>query len=332
MMRRLAVLATAVLLGATLVAPAAHATGDGWRTRAVAALAAWHVLDDQDPMAASAFALSYAGLAEASLNGWDSPAVASLLARVMALRNPDGGWGLNATSDTFSDGTVNPATTTYTVTVSDHVGPFLLGAWQHGLVGIEPLTTIGNLLVHMPRWTVDSGTCLAYSTSPNDQQNSGMCIHNASAAAALFLGQLATAGVSISGATSIRGLIVKAEVGAYVVSAKNWPYAENGHGYFGGPYNDVDHEALNVEMMLDPLAGAPSLGYLPQVNIMLNSFPTDPNSPLAHFRLGATRCSSADQWFGEFDAWLAAPPSPAIIRLAQMARWAARNADVCEGT
>lgn len=324
MFRRLAALAVAVLLGATLVAEPAHATGDGWRTRAVAALAAWHAADDADPTAASAFALSYAGLAEASLNGWDSPVVASLLARVMALRNPDGGWGLNAPSDAFNDGSVNPADTTYTVTIADHVGPFLLAAWQHGLIGIEPLTTIESILVHLPHWTILGGNCVPYSTSPNDRTSSGLCVNNVNAAAGWFLTQLTQAGVPMSGATSLRAMIVKTEVGEFDPVSKNWPYRTG-----SSALSDIDHTSLNVEALLTE---APSLGYVPQVNILLNSFPTDAMSPMAHFRLGATRCVSADQWFGEFDAWLAAPPAPAIIRLAQMARWAARNADVCEGT
>ena len=325
--RRLGFVAAAVLVAALTTAAGVPkpSTLTTWRDRAIAAVQQWHAVDDQDPSLAAPLALSHIGLAEATLYGWDYPDVAVILARLMALRNPDGGWGLNATADAFGDGTVNPATTSYTVTMADHVGPFLLGAYQHGLIGVEPLTTIGSILVHLPQWTLFGGVCVPYSTSPNDQVNSGQCVHNSSAAVGLFLTQLWQANVGVPGATTLRGLIVKTETAAYNVAAKNWWYAENGHGYFGTPYNDADHESLDVEAMLTE---APSLGYLPQVYLMLNAFPNDPSSPLAHFRLGYSRCVSADQWFGEFDTWLANPPSS--TRLAQMARWAARDSAVCE--
>src|SRR5882672_6393733 len=332
MIRKLGVAIALVAIGGlTLFTGPANATvtPNTWHERAIEALDKWNALGGWHSAPAtvtpstSVLSLAYAGIADATLNGWSDPEVTTLLDDVIALRNPDGGWGVNVATDYFADGTVNPATTSYTVTMADHVGPFLLGAYQHGLIGVEPLTTIGSLLVHMPSWSVNGGICLAYSESPNDHVNSGYCVHNVNAAAGLFLTQLAAAGVSIPGATSIRAGIVKTEVVAYNGTALNWPYKQAALT----AYEDKDHEALNVEALLTE---APSLGYVPQVNIILNAFPTDTNSRLAHFRLGSTRCSSANQWFGEFDDWLANPPASANVRYAQMARWASRISAVCE--
>lgn len=301
---------------------AALTTTGTWGSRAAEALAAWHAVDAKTP-SKSVLGISYAGIAEATLNGWDAPEVTTLLNRVMALRNPDGGWGLNYAWDAFSDGSVNPATTSYTVTMADHVGPFLLGAYQHGLIGVEPLTTIGKIIVGIPRWSLYGGACVPYSTTAADRAKPTYCVHNVNAAVDLFLTQLWNAGIGISGATSVRALVTKAEVAAYSFKFGSWPYSQANTAVA----EDHDHESLNVEAMLTE---APSLGYFPQVAIMINSFPTDANSRLAHFRLASTRCVSANQWFGEFDGWLATPPASPDIRLAQMARWASRTAAVCE--
>lgn len=322
-MRRILALLTLVA-GLILVVPAAaNSTPDSWHARALAALTAWHTQDDATP-STSVLAISAAGMAEGTLNGWGSPEVATLLGRVMALRNADGGWGLNATFDAFGDKTVNPASTTYAITLADHVGPFLLDAYQHGVGTVEPLTTIGTILAKLPRWSVDGGLCVPYSTSPNDQINSTYCVHNVNAAVGLFLTDLADAGIGIAGATVLRAGIVKAEVGTYNATSMNWPYDGR-----ATTLDDIDHEGMNVEALLTE---APSLGYVPQVQIMTHAYPTDANAPLAHFRLAYSRCVSGAQWWPEFDAWLAAPPAPADTRLAQMARYAARDAVVCDAS
>ena len=167
------------------------------------------MLDQQDPAAAGPQALVYTGIARARLHGWKDPEVTSLLGGLMALRNPNGGWGLNIANDSFGDGSINPADTTYTVAIADHVGPFLLGEWQHGLIGKEPLTTVAALLVTLPRWSISGGACLPYSTSPYDRATSGYCVHNDNASVGLFPAQLDAAGVFVSGASTRRSLILK---------------------------------------------------------------------------------------------------------------------------
>jgi hypothetical protein len=319
-------IAATVALAAGILAVSTTATAQAtgtWKDRAAAALTEWHKLDDAKPSAASAFSLSYAGLAEATLNGWSDPAVQTLLDRTMALRNPDGGWGLNATTNALDHAHVRAADTTFTVTLADHVGPFLLGAYQHGLIGVEPLQTIGSLLVHMKRWTWYGGVCLAYSESPYDQVNPNECVHNANAAAGLFLTQLSQAGIGIPGASSVRALILKCEIGTFTFANKNWKYSE-----IYGTLQDLDHAALNTEHLL---AEAPTIGYVPMVQIMQNAS-TNPVDRLAHFRLGSFYCAAANQWFGEFDDWLTTPPADASTRLAQMARWGARDYQVCEAS
>lgn len=298
---------------------AAPTATDRWRVQAVAAIEKWETLDSQSA-STSVLNLSFVARAIAEASGWDDPRLPGLLTRLMALRNPDGGWGVNRPFDAFSDGSANPASTSYTVTMTDHIGPFLLGAWQHGLLAdAEPLTSIGALLMRLPRWRVAGGHCVAYSTSRDDQRDARQCVHNVNASLGLFLGQLADAGVPVSGASNLRMFITRAEVASYDVTAKNWPYALNGR------LNDAVHAAMSTEAMLRM---APDLAARPLVNLMTRQGVLERDA-IAHFRLGAFRCDMAYQWLPEMQDFVAAPPSPAQHNLAQAAFGAARLAQRC---
>ena len=299
--------------------PASAPAADRWKAQAVAAIAKWEALDSQSA-SSSVLNLSFIARAIAESNGWDDPRIPGLLTRLMALRNPDGGWGVNQPFDAFSDGSINPASTSYTVTMTDHVGPLLLAAWQKGLLtDAEPLTTIGALLMRIPKWPVAGGHCVAYSTSVNDQKSAKQCVHNVNASLGLFLGQLADAGVPVSGASNLRMMITRAEVASYDVRAKNWPYALTGR------VNDPVHAAMNTEAMLRM---APDLANRPLVNLM-QSTGNSPRDAIAHFRLGAFRCDMADRWLPEMQQFVYDAPSPALHNLAMAAFGAARLASRC---
>ncbi|HET8614638.1 MAG TPA: hypothetical protein VFL94_03860 [Actinomycetales bacterium] len=117
-------------------------------------------------------------------DGWTDPAIAPLVRRLLDLRNADGGWGLSSAWDAFGDRTINPATTTYTVSTADHAGPALLGAWEQGLVTDADLRGAVDSLLATPTWSVPGGLCVSYSTSAYD---TGKCVPNVSFGAAAWL-------------------------------------------------------------------------------------------------------------------------------------------------
>jgi hypothetical protein len=119
--------------------------------------------------------------------GWSDPAVVSLVKHLLDLRKPDGGWGLETAWDAFQDGTVNPSTTTYTVSTAGHAGPALLAAWQHKLVTDADLRAAVDSLLSTPRMNIAGGTCLAYSKSEYDNT---WCVVNVNLGAAAWLKQV----------------------------------------------------------------------------------------------------------------------------------------------
>jgi hypothetical protein len=118
--------------------------------------------------------------------GWESPTVASLVQHLLDVRKPDGGWGIDKAWDAFGDGTVNPESTTYTVSTAGHAGPALLAAWQNKLVTDEDLRAAVDSLLSTPRTSVPGGTCLAYSKSGKDFA----CVPNVNLGAGAWLKQV----------------------------------------------------------------------------------------------------------------------------------------------
>ncbi len=123
---------------------------------------------------------------EAQASGWHSSATQALLARLMATRKPDGGYGLGAPWDAYDDGSLNPVQTTYTVTTSGHVGWLLLEGYKAGALPTGGLSSAVDAMLVMPR--LNGGTCFAYSNSTHD---AGLpCVYNVSHGAAAFLVQV----------------------------------------------------------------------------------------------------------------------------------------------
>lgn len=295
----------------------ASTTGDAWRARASAAATKFAALDDGKQRV---FPYAYMASAIGNLYGWDDPRVATYLTKVRSMRLPDGGYGLNYSIDEFGDGTWNSATTAYTVTMADHVGPVLLEAYQNGKASKDEISALANYVAHIP---LLSGNCMPYSNSPNDRASSYYCIHNVSASASLWLTNVVDAGIPVWEQAWITLNIDRRETAAYLPYSGNWNYSD----VPGRGLSDIDHTALSTEWAL---SHAPAIGRAMLAKIMTTSFPTDQNAPLAHFRLSAFDCANSTRWFAEFDSWLANPPGTDDgIRYAQLARWAARNAKAC---
>lgn len=328
--RAIATLTAATLVAASLFPGPAAAVDRSteWRSRAVAALDAFAAADDGNQ---SAFSYAFVAQTVAWLYGWDDPRVDTYLAEVYERRNPDGGWGLNASHDWLGDGTVNPVDTTYTITIAGHVGPVLLEAHKAGKVPYVDVKSIVDLLMTSPRVTAygtATGQCIAYSRSGND---SGFCVHNVNASVAWFLVAADAAGVQATGLTLLVVDILRREVANYIPGTMWWKYRDT------TSLNDADHNSYMGETLYDLI---PKIGATVAWNHMTHEFADNAVSPLAHARLtslaarpghmhpsGTTWwCVLGDDWMGEFDAFVAtAPPG----RLAQAAYYAARASLAC---
>lgn len=311
----------AVCLAVLVMPVQPGSTSRAWHDRAVAAIKKFIATDDghQEP-----FLYAYIVDAIGNTYGWNDPRVTAYLTKLRSMRHPDGGYGFNEDFDAFADGTVNDhRTTTYTITMADHVGPVLLDAYQHGRASAGEVRGIATyLLTKIPRIPVSVGTCLAYDSNPNDAKP-GYCVHNVNAAVALFLSDLLKAGITVPGAKWLIIHIDQQETAAYLPQQANWRYMDGRPGL-----SDIDHTSLNVEWALSQ---SPMIGRVMLRHIMINDFPDDLDSPAAHFRLAAFDCTDGARWLGQFDQWLADPPNHIYNWLGQLARWASRNAMACDG-
>lgn len=277
-------------LFATLLLPASAqstARGDTWRALARSALDRF---ERTDGVAAggtgthNAQIYAWAAAASEILRGVDAPESRRYLAKLMALRNPDGGWGLNYAYDAFQDGTPNPAPTTYTVTLADHVGPvFLVAATEDRATWGPVVADIVGLILSTPRIDTPDGACVAYSRHPNDVA-AGRCVHNVNAGAAKFLLDASRAGFGRPGIAELVEGITRREVAAYRPGTKDWPYADS------GKISDAPHTAYLADSMSYL---APPLGAGVSDAMLATAFTDDWRDPYAHMRLAALPAAAA---------------------------------------
>lgn len=309
-----------------------------WAARAQTALGRFEATKGASE---TSHALAYAAQAYAWLSpqGWEDPTALAYLDQVRARRNPDGGYGLGYAYDWSNDGTVNPAGTTYTVTVADHVGPVLLDAYKAGAASRAEVQTLVSLLMSTPRIQSNSsvyGQCIAYSRSPNDNLP-WACVHNVSAGAARFLLDAAAAGIGATGLHKLVTDVTRREVYAYQPTIEGrqawWRYADTRQ------LNDADHNSYSAESMYH-LSYA--VGREAAYQHMVTEWADNDGAPLAHMRLtalpggpaspdpsvpGTTWCELGDRWVDEFDQFVASATT--ARRAAQAAYFAARNARAC---
>lgn len=339
---RALVLVAAVLAAVFPYPPAAVAArADQWRALAVEALERFETTDDvgdEGDAGGDLKVMTYGLAFEASgrLRGFADPRTLRYRDKVLSMKNPDGGYGLPFAYDVLGDGTVNPATTTYTVTLADHVGePFLLG-FQRGAVPRAELQNIVNLIFSTGRINTAQGACIAYSRSANDLAPYA-CIHNVNSGAGLFLMRASAAGVGRTGLAALVADITRREVYSYVPAAGNWHYADT------TMFNDPDHLSYIAWSMYEL---APVLGS----NVAYAMAHTDyrpgdglHQSAVVHARLAglpatighipaaagseARFCEYGDRWLPEVAEYVdTADPGGA----AQIAQLTARTADACD--
>lgn len=251
MRRLIAPLATACAIVALLLgvriftAPvqAASERGDWWRGQAATALAGFLAADSGG---GDAFTYGMAAGASGYLYGWSDARTTLLLTRLRAEQLPGGGYGLGRPYDAFNDGTVNPASTQYAVTLAGQVGPTLLAGFKAGAVPRAEVQDIVTRLVGFPRVAAGRGQCVAYSDSPNDDPPSSYpvgCVHNVNAGVGWFLSDANAAGFGATGMQRLITDITLTETIAYRENDLEWPYIDN------GPFLDADHDSYSAESM-----------------------------------------------------------------------------------
>lgn len=334
MRRILAFLSIALLAIGLGPAPAAAERADDWRVIAQRALNQLEVLDTGGAQQATTLAYAAQATAWLSPDGWADPAATAYLPRLYATANPDGGYGLGYSYDAHGDGTVNPATTTYIVTLAGYVGPVLLDGYRHGVVPRSKVQTIFDLIATAPRIDTSAGRCIAYSRNANDV-HAGLCVHNVSAGAAAFMMDAALDGFAIPW-WLVQG-IVKRELSAYNATTRFWPYRDN----MAPAPQDADHNSYTIESMYGlayPVAY--SAAY-----VALTAEPDgDPDTPIVYMRLaglpaaptamtGGTTiwCLLGDTWLDEVDARVTATFTN-IGAMAQAAYYSARASRACTVT
>lgn len=305
------------------------ARSDAWRSRAVTAINAFRA---RDTGADSAHAYAYMAGACGLMHGWSHAWTTAYLTKVYALANPDGGWGLPQPYDAFQDGSTNPASTTYSVSLAGHVGPVLLTGYKAGVVPAATVARVAALLMAAPRVPVDRGQCVSYSMASADAQV-GYNVHNVNAGVARYLQDASAAGVGATGAQALVVDITLHEVAAYNPATRWWSYMAD-----GAP-QDADHNSYSAESMYYL---AYPVGREAVYQHLTTAYADNALAPIAHMRLvslpggpgswsrttpGVTLWAElGDQWLPEIDSWIASPPSPAGTRYAQAAYYCARNA------
>lgn len=267
--------------------------------------------------------MAYSHVAGASgrLNGWSSPVTIGYINKVYSLEKTTGGWGLSYSYDAFSDGSINPVSTVYAVTLAGHVGSILLEGYNAGVVPASKIQWIVDKLVSMPRVPVSVGKCVAYSDQIADGKT-GLCVHNVNAGVGAFLAQASMSGFTASGMSELISGINTQESTTYSATSKFWAY------YNGKPttLQDPDHNSYSAESMylLNRSISKDSAAHM-----MKTFWPSDTLSPIVHMRLtslpdGSQRVAG-DKYFTEVANFIAKPPALAGNRLAQAAYYSSRN-------
>ncbi len=251
---------------------------------------------------------AYAAGAAAALRGWHDQGARAYLAKLEQTRQENGGFGLDTAFDAFRDGSLNPADTTYTITLTDHVGRVLLDAWHAGAVPRDEIEQLVDVLLAMPSSQSASGVCYAYSDQAADL---GPCVVNVNAAAALFLSRARGMGFDRPGLSVGVAAIVHRDAAAF---DNGWPYIEG-----EAMRQRLIYNALNAEahLQLNPKLGDVALA---AVFAQPDAAWTD---PLGRMRLVPYRCDRARGTLVDAVHMLMDPRVDARV-LAELSYWSAR--------
>lgn len=205
----------------------------------------------QPPTPHVAYDAAYRATSLGTLYGWDDPEVVEQLQRLRAVRKPDGGYGLERAWDAFGDGSVNPPSVSYLITVTDHAGVGLLAGLRAGAVPAPEVAALVDLVVGWPRVTGDDG-CLAYSASATDR---AVCVYNVNSSAAWFLQAAWDAGVQREGQQELAAHLYAHD--SVLATDGWWPYSSTQPS----TRQDWNHNAamIDFQFQLDVVAAQAAL-------------------------------------------------------------------------
>lgn len=329
-MRRvlLALMLTLTVLGVSATAQATT-THQGRIVRYEAAGVQWGLnVDAQirqalatDSGAETAFADSWlaSGIAQRSAQGWDDPAALHYLQATLSQPNP---YGLTYAWDAFSDGTVNPASTIYTVTLFQ-VGEVLLDAYKAGKADYTDVTDVMRLVINTPRIAVPTGMALAYSNSKNDVK-AGYVVHNVNQAIALFLQDCQDAGIKWSD-SQVRSWITKLvayERSTYQPAIRGWAYRNGG----SQSVQDAAHNGLGAQWgqrFYTATVGVPVAHFIEtsDYGYVLGSG--------VHASLAQWECVASVRWLPQYQQYMADPAFQDFGSAAKATRMMAQSATAC---
>jgi hypothetical protein len=303
-----------------------------WHTIAVQALD--ELAQTAPPTTWKPFVYGYSLLAVGRTYGWDDPRIPGMLAQLLAVRNPDGGWGTGV-ARTGLNGSPVPATVSYTVTMAGHVGPALLAAWQAGvLTDREPLSRITQLLMAAGRINTTAGQCVAYSLAGADV-GPGFCVHNVNAGVGDYLTQATAAGFGRTGLQKLVVDITRREVASYNATWAGWPYLETqtfeqdpDHNAYSGRSLYFLTYPVGREAVYQGMAAAATDDNGRRAHLQLVATPGGPGSQGQVDSRTTLWCEMGDAYLAEATAYVTASLGDAM-RLSQAAAWAAANADAC---
>ena len=245
-----------ILLTATRAAGASATAAEVGRLRG---LGDWVVLSLQAlarqqslPTGQTAYDAAHQWSSLGILYGWDDAEAKAQLQRLRASRKPDGGYGVDGAWDAFQDGSVNPASASYLITVTDHAGRALLEGHRAGVIAASEIQPLVDLVLSWPTVQGDPD-CLAYTRQPSDRR---YCVYNVNTGAAWFLKAAYDAGIRRPGQLELSRRLYTHD--AALQHGGWWPYSSAAKP---STYQDWNHNAAMVDMQLDldPAAGQKAL-------------------------------------------------------------------------
>lgn len=268
--------------------------------------------------------------------GWTDPRVAGYQAKLYERRNPDGGWGLNYPF-TSPGASLNPANTTYTITLADNVGLTLVDLFRRGLIPFDDIHDVASLLMTVQSYLFGSGRGLAYAlVSTNDiNATNNRNVHNVNSMAAWFLLQAQNFGFTANGLNLRVVDIARLESYSWTRNTRWWPYRGNLSA------SDTDHTAVQAWALYPSMVG--EMARETAYKVMTDPNTTDePAATIARARLtnlpgrpgswstvepGVSMFAVlGDNWLNDCVSFTLDPPT--TRGLAQMAYWSALNAEV----
>lgn len=165
--------------------------------------------------------LLYFAYANALINGWDDSKTTKLLNQSYKIIDTHS-YGIEKEWDAFGDGSINPITTNYTITITDHVGLVLLEGYKKNKVPFNKIENLYNVIAKIPKAdTISNGICYSYSDSPFDKIG---CVHNVNISMAYFFYQLKKIKFKSKDISKKLDSIIFRENNSYISYKKNYLY------------------------------------------------------------------------------------------------------------